>query len=110
MTTVNHSEGSGTLKADADLFFTFNRAPEAKMKMEQMAAMGNFETNQSHSDNMYVEVGLSRRSKGGFCTLKIDGGKSLIREFNSDETPSGQKKAMIAGITFVDATEETVAV
>jgi KaiC/GvpD/RAD55 family RecA-like ATPase len=102
MVTVNHSEGSGTLKMDSDLFFTLNRNAEAKMKMDQMASLGNMETNQSHSETMYVEVGLSRRSRGGFCTLKIDGSKSTIREFDSTETPSGQKKVMIDGMKIVD--------
>jgi KaiC/GvpD/RAD55 family RecA-like ATPase len=107
MVTVNHSEGSGTLKADSDLFFTFNRAPEVKMKLEQLQAIGNLETNQSHSDNMYVEVGLSRRSKGGFCTLKIDGATSTIREFHEAERNANTRKTLIAGIEIIDENEVT---
>jgi hypothetical protein len=110
MVGANDSEGSSTLTKDCDLFITLNRNPEATMKIGQMASLGNFETNQSHSDDVYVQVALSRRSAGGYCTLKIDGAKSIIREYNAEETPQGQKKTMIAGITFVDATEETVAV
>jgi replicative DNA helicase len=102
MVGANDSEGSSTLTKDCDIFITLNRNPEAKMKIDQMAALGNFETNQSHSDDVYVQVALSRRSAGGFCTLKIDGAKSLLREYNSDETTVGQKKAMVNGIAFVD--------
>lgn len=109
MVSASDSEGSGALANDCDLFFTLNRAREAKMKMDAMASLGNFETNQSHSDDMYVETALSRRSPGGFVTLKIDGAKSTIREFNAEETPSGQRKAMIGNIVIIDD-NETVAI
>lgn len=107
MVTIEHSEGSGTLKADADLFFTFNRNPEAKMKMAQLEAIGNMQTNQSHSDNMYVDVGLSRGSAGGRTTLKIDGAKSIIREWNSEEANANTHKVLVNGIKIVNEEETT---
>jgi len=106
MVGVNDSEGSSTLTKDADLFFTANRNPEVKMKLAQMESIGKLETNQSHSENMYIELGLSRRSAGGFRTLKIDGAKSLIREFDDTETTAGQKKIMAGGIQIIDDNEK----
>lgn len=105
MVTFDHSEGSGTLKADADLFFVFNRNPEAKMKMAQLDSIGNMQTNQSHSDNMYVDVGLSRGSAGGRTTLKIDGAKSIIREYHDEERNANTKKTLIGGIQIIDDNE-----
>jgi hypothetical protein len=98
MVGVNDSEGSSTLTKDADLFFTLNRAPEGKMTQAQAVTCQNIETNQSHSDTMWVSLGLSRRSPGGMCTLKIDGAKSLIREFNAEENVATTKQGYINGI------------
>lgn len=107
MVTSNDSEGSTTLTKDCDLFFTLNRNPEVRMKMAQADSMGKLETNQSHSDNMYVEIALSRRSAGGMCTLKIDGAKSLIREFNEPEKNANTRKVLIAGIEIIDENDTT---
>lgn len=110
MVGANDSEGSSTLTKDADLFITLNRNPEIKMKMAQADAMGKIETNQSHSDNMYVEIALSRRSAGGMCTLKIDGAKSLIREYNDEEKNANTRKTLINGIQIIDDNETTTAI
>jgi KaiC/GvpD/RAD55 family RecA-like ATPase len=107
MVSATDSEGSGALANDSDLFFTLNRAREVKMKMEQMASLGKFETNRSHSDDMYVETALSRRSFGGFVTLKIDGAKSTIREYNDTEKNANTKKTLIGGIEIIDENEAT---
>ena len=106
MVTVNDSEGSTCLTKDADLFFAMNRNPEVRMKIGEMAQMSNFETSQSHSETIYIDLGLSRRSAGGICTLKIDGAKSTIRDFNSDESVAGIRKNMINGILIIDDSEQ----
>ena len=83
-----------------------NRNPEVRMKIGEMAQMSNFETSQSHSETIYIDLGLSRRSAGGICTLKIDGAKSTIRDFNSDESVAGIRKNMINGILIIDDSEQ----
>ncbi len=102
MVTVNDSEGSSAPTKDCDLFITMNRASEIKVTKAQAQAMGKLETNQSHSDNVYVEVGLSRRSPGGMVTLKIDGARSLFREYTSEEMAAATRQGMIDNISFTD--------
>lgn len=106
MVSGTDSEGSGAPANDCDLFITLNRDREAKMKMAQMASLGKFETNQSHSSVMYVETAFSRRSSGGVVTLKMDGEKSLIREYSDDERKATTKQGMIGSIAFHDDNEK----
>lgn len=108
--TVNDSEGSSTLTKDADLFFTLNRAPEVKMKLTQMDSVGKLDTTQSHSDKMFVEIGLSRRSSGGYCTLRIDGAKSIIREYTDEETLADRPGQAVGDMSYVDDNEVAEAV
>lgn len=98
MVGAHDSEGSSALTKDADLFITMNRNPEVTMTLAQRQAVGNLETNQSHSDNVYVDIALSRRSAGGSCTLKIDGARSIIREYSDEENNANTKKVLAGGI------------
>jgi len=102
MVSGNDSEGSGATANDCDLLLTLNRDREAKMKMASMASLGKFETNASHSSVMYVETAYSRRSEGGFVTLKIDGAKSIIREFSSEEANANTIKTLANGIQIIN--------
>lgn len=98
MVGANDSEGSSTLTKDCDIFIVMNRNTEVNMTLAQRQSVGNLETNQSHSDDVYVDVVLSRRSAGGNCTLKIDGARSTIREYNDEELNSNTKKVLAGNI------------
>lgn len=101
MVTSSHSEGSRAPSNDCDLFLVMNRNPEIRMKLSEADSIGKLETNQSHSDKVFIEVALSRRSAGGLCTLKIEGSKSILREYTDDERKANTKQ-VVGDLQFVD--------
>jgi 5S rRNA maturation endonuclease (ribonuclease M5)/replicative DNA helicase len=90
-------EGSGSPAKDCDTMITANRAKTNTAKnVEELDELVEMENESAQTPIIYMDVGLSRHSKGGACKLYLEGEMSTVRDLKDSEKASAQTAAMAA--------------
>jgi 5S rRNA maturation endonuclease (ribonuclease M5)/KaiC/GvpD/RAD55 family RecA-like ATPase len=80
---ARNANGSSAIEKDVDSMIALHRNRIAKIKANDF--QGFLDTDENFEPQMLARVDLSRYAPGGNTTLWMDGARSTVREFNSDE-------------------------
>ena len=83
--TSQDADGSSQIPKDCDCSIALHRNKINEISKNDFSALNYVESDSSFDEKMLVTVGLSRYHSGGYVTLRFDGARSTVTEYNIGE-------------------------
>jgi hypothetical protein len=85
MATSKDADGSSQIAKDCDCSIVLHRNRINEISVNDFSSLSYVESDSSFDEKMLVTVGLSRYHSGGYVTLRFDGARSTVSEYNMGE-------------------------
>jgi len=85
LTSAEDADGSSQISKDCDATIILDRTRLNPISKSDFDTLGFVESEAAFDDKLFASVGLSRYSGGGYTTLRYDGARSTIYEYDSAE-------------------------